>query len=336
MILSRTPFRLQLGGGSTDLPSYYQEYGGFIFSVAINLYMYVSLNRPPVDDLIRLKYRESEEVAHVSEIKHRFVRTVLERLGVGKMVELSSLADVPDGTGLGSSGSYVVGLLNVLHSLRGEQLTATELAEEAFTIVNQDLKLPDGKQDFYATALGGFVALEISQNGTVTARHPEISSATREMFERRLLLFYSGIRRSSEGILNEQQESVQGGNETVIQLKHETKRIGREVLSAFEKGDLDKYGHLLHEHWEIKKQMSNSMTGPLFDSLYHRVLKKGGMGGKIVGAGGGGFFMVFCEEGAQAAVRSIYEEANFREVPFKIDMTGTKILLNHPRSFNRD
>lgn len=336
MILSRTPFRLQLGGGSTDLPSYYQEYGGFIFSVAINLYMYVTLNRPPVDDLIRLKYRESEEVAHVSEIKHRFARTALEHLGIGKMVELSSLADVPDGTGLGSSGSYVVGLLNVLHNLRGEQLTAVELAEEAFTIVNHDLKLPDGKQDFYATALGGFAALEIEQNGSVTVTRPEISIATRESFEKRLLLFYSGIRRSSEGILNEQQDSVQGGNETVIQLKHETKRVGREILSAFERDDLDKYGHLLHEHWELKKQMTNNMSNPLFDSLYTHALRKGAMGGKIVGAGGGGFFMAFCEDGAQAAVRSIYEDANFREVPFKIDSTGTKVLLNHPRSINRD
>lgn len=333
MILTRTPFRLQLGGGSTDLPAYYQEYGGFIFTVGINLYMYVALNRPPVDDLIRLKYKESEEVAHVTAVKHRIARIALQRLGIGKMVEIASLADVPDGTGLGSSGSYLVGLLNALHTMKSEQLTPCQLAEEAFNIATVDLGLPDGKQDFYAAALGGFSVLEIEKSGIVNVARPNIHPDTLREFENRLLLFYSGIKRSSEGILNEQQDSVREGNETIIQLKHETKKIGREILAAFEKGDLNQYGNLLYEHWELKKQMSADMTGPLFDALYDNAIKKGALGGKIIGAGGGGFFMVFCGEGAQSAVREIYKEANFREVPFRVDNTGARVLLDHPRNF---
>lgn len=332
--MTRTPFRLQLGGGSTDLPAYYKAHGGFIFSVAINLYLYVAVNRPPVDDLIRLKYKDSEEVSHVYELKHRIARAALERLGVGKMVEIASLADVPAGTGLGSSGGYLVGFLNALHTLKGENISPENLAEEAFDIAHNDLNLPDGKQDFYATAMGDFCALEISPDGKVETKRPNISQSTRDLFEKRLLLFYSGIKRMSEDILNEQQLSVREGNETVIELKHETKRIGREILSAFENGNLDQYGKLLHEHWELKKRMANGMTSPLFDALYKDSRKNGALGGKIVGAGGGGFFMVFCEDGAQAKIKNIYQEAGFREVSFKIDTTGTQVVLNHHRSRN--
>lgn len=331
MIMTRTPFRLQLGGGSTDLPAYYQEYGGFIFSVAINLYLYIAVNRPPIDDLIRLKYSDSEEAGHVCQVKHHIARAALQRMGIGKMIEIASLADVPAGTGLGSSGGYLVGFLHALHALKGDTVSSQQLAEEAFDIAHHDLKLPDGKQDFYATALGDFSVLEIAQNGQVEWRHPVISQATREAFAKRLLLFYSGVSRLSENILNEQQNSVREGNETIIGLKHETKRIGREILASFEKGDLDQYGKLLHEHWELKKQMAVNMSSPFFDSIYNEARKKGALGGKIVGAGSGGFFMVFCQDGTQAEIRQLYQEANFREVPFKIDTSGTQVVLNHPR-----
>lgn len=334
MIMTRTPFRLQLGGGSTDLPAYYQEYGGFIFSVAINLYLYVAVNRPPIDNLIRLKYSGSEEALHVCDVKHHIARAVLQRAGIGRMIEIASLADVPAGTGLGSSGGYMVGFLNALHTLKNEKITQPQLAEEAFDIAHNDLKLPDGKQDFYATAMGDFCVLEIAKDGKVGLTRPNISQATREEFERRLLLFYSGVSRLSENILNEQQASVREGNETIIELKHETKRIGRKISASFEKGDLDSYGNLLHQHWELKKRMAVNMTSPFFDSIYTQARKNGALGGKIVGAGGGGFFMVFCQEGAQEEIRKLYQEANFREVPFKIDTTGTQVVLNHSRDKN--
>lgn len=330
MILTRTPFRLQLGGGSTDLPAYYEAYGGFIFAAAINLYMYISVNRAPVDDLIRLKYSESEEVSNTTGIKNSFMRLALQYMGIGKMVEITSTADAPGGTGIGSSGSFLVGLLNALHVLKGENVSREQLAEEGFEIAVRHMRLPDGKQDFYAAALGDFCVLEIAKDGKVDFRRANVFQSTREEFEKRMLLFYSGIRRSSADILQEQQKKVREENEDAVALKHETKRVGREILAAFEKGDLDRYGNLLHEHWELKKKVSVNMSSLLFDNLYERARKKGALGGKIVGAGGGGFFMVFCEDGAQDAVRDIYKEANFREVPFKVEPNGTQILLNCP------
>ena len=186
-----------------------------------------------------------------------------------------------------------VGFLNALHALKDEKITQLQLAEEAFDIAHNDLKLPDGKQDYYATAMGDFCVLEIAKDGIVDLVRPNISQETRSMFEKQLLLFYSGVSRLSENLLNEQQNSVREGNETIIELKHETKRIGREILSSFEKGDLDQYGNLLHQHWELKKRMAVNMTSPFFDSIYTHARKNGALGGKIVGAGGGGFFMVF-------------------------------------------
>jgi len=329
MIITRTPFRLQLGGGSTDLPAYYEKYGGFIFAAAINLYMYIAVNRGPIDDLIRLKYSESEEVSNLADIKNGFIRLALQYTGIGKGVEITSTADIPGGTGLGSSGSFLVGLLNALHSAKGENVSYEQLAEEGFEIAARHLNLPDGKQDFYAAALGDFSVLEISPNGKVDFRKANITQHTREEFEKRLLLFYSGIKRSSVNILEEQQYRVREENIDAIQLKHQTKAIGRQILSAFESGDLDKYGQLLHEHWELKKKMSTNMSSLLFNNLYNRARNRGALGGKIVGAGGGGFFMVFCHDGAQDEVRKIYDEANFKEISFKIEPSGTQVILNH-------
>jgi len=329
MIITRTPYRLQLGGGSTDLPAYYEKYGGFIFAATINLYLYISVNQPPIDNLIRLKYSESEEVGNVDEIKNSFIRSALQYTGIGKKIEITSTADIPAGTGLGSSGSFLVGLLNALHSLKGENASREQLAEEGFEIAARHLGLPDGKQDFYASAFGNFSVLEIAKDGKVTYRKASISPKTQAEFEKRMLLFYSGIKRSSVNILDEQQNKIREENEDAVELKHKTKNIGREILAAFEADNLNKYGGLLHEHWELKKKMSANMSSLLFNKLYEQARNNGALGGKIVGAGGGGFFMVFCQDGAQDNVRKIYQAANFTEVPFKIEPAGTQIILNH-------
>lgn len=334
MILTRTPFRLPLGGGSTDLPAYYEKYGGFIFSVTINLYMYVGLNRPPIDDLIRLKYRESEEVRELKDLKHNLARAALQRTGIAKMVEINSAADTPDGTGLGSSASYLVGLLNALHALKDENMSRRQLAEEAFEIATKDLGLPDGKQDFYLASFGNFCVLDIAQDGNVTVRNANISRATQECFEKRTLLFYTGVRRSSVEILQEQQIGVRENKIDAIELKHQTKKIGQEILAAFEAGELDNFGRLLDAHWKIKKQMSAKMSNDNFDEIYTKVKNCGALGGKIVGAGGGGFFLVYCREGSETAVRNVFGEYGLREVPFRIDSAGTQILLNRSRSTN--
>lgn len=334
MILTRTPFRLPLGGGSTDLPAYYEQYGGFIFSVSINLYMYVGLNRPPIDDKIRIKYRESEEVEHVNELKHNLARAAFLRTGVHNMVEITSMADVPDGTGLGSSASYLVGLLSALHALKGENISRRQLAEEAFDIATKDLGLPDGKQDFYLAAFGSFCVLDIEKNGEVHVSSANVSRETQQKFESRTLLFYTGVRRSSVQLLQQQQTDVKDAQARAIELKHETKRIGKEILQAFETGELDVFGKLLDEHWNIKRQMSAQMSSSNFDDVYEKVKQAGALGGKIVGAGGGGFFLVYCAEGTQAAVRKVFAEAGMREVNYKVDAGATQVLVHHPRGMN--
>lgn len=334
MILSRTPFRLPLGGGSTDLPAYYEKHGGFIFSVAINLYMYLGVNRPPADDLIRLKYHDSETVAHINELKHGIARAALQRTGLAKMIEISSMADVSDGTGLGSSASYLVGLLNALHTLKGENISRHQLAEEAFEIATEDLGLPDGKHDFYLAAFGNFCVLDIAQNGNVTVMPARIARATQQEFENRTLLFYTGVRRSSVQILREQQAKLEANEDRAVILKHEIKRIGKEILQAFESGNLDRFGELLDAHWNAKKNMSSKISNDVFDGIYEEVKQVGVLGGKIVGAGGGGFFLVFCRDDAQTAVRRIFFSHGMREIDYRVEAGGTQILLQRPRGVN--
>ena len=334
MIVTRTPFRLPLGGGSTDLAAYYEKHGGFIFGVTVNLYMYLGINRPPGDDLIRLKYRESEEVEQLSELKHKLAKAALARTGVTNMIEISSMADVSDGTGLGSSGSYLVGLLNALHTLKGENISRRQLAEEAFLIATEDAGLPDGKQDFYLASFGNFCVLDIAQDGTVTVRNANISRATQRDFETRTLLFYTGIRRSSVDILAEQQKRVRERKGDAVELKHGVKQIGRDILAAFEAGNLDRFGHCLDDHWRMKKAMSAKITSDQFDEIYAEAKRRGALGGKIVGAGGGGFFMVYCRDGSEEGVRQLFREYRMREVPFRVDSGGTQVLLHRPRSVN--
>ncbi len=328
MITTRTPFRISLGGGSTDLPAYYSEHGGFIFSVTIDLYMYIGILRPPIDDLIRIKYRESEEVARLADLNHNLARAALSRTGIGKMIEISSLADVPDGTGLGSSGAYLVGLLNALHTLKGENVSRRQLAEEAFEIATEDLGLPDGKQDFYTAAFGNFVVMDIGKDGSVDVDSADISRAIQREFEDRTLLFYTGVRRSSSDVLAEQQQKVSQNQGRAVELKHATKEIGKKVLQAFEHGNLDEFGRLMDEHWRLKREMSDKMSSPEFDALYGQAKNLGALGGKLIGAGGGGFFLVYCREGAESAVRRLFGEAGMREINFKVDAAGTQVLVN--------
>jgi len=334
MILTRTPFRLPLGGGSTDLPAYYEKYGGFIFSVTINLYMYLGLNRPPADDLIRLKYRESEEVERLADLQHKIARAALQRTGVAKMIEISSMADVSDGTGLGSSASYLVGLLNALHVLKGENVSRWQLAEEAFEIATEDLGLPDGKQDFYLAAFGNFCVLDIANDGRVMVSPANVSRGTQQEFEKRTLLFYTGVRRSSVELLREQQTKIKENNYDAVALKHEIKKIGRDILESFRTGDLDNFGKLMDNHWQVKKNMAQKMSNDIFDEIYSKAKQRGALGGKIVGAGGGGFFLVYCQDGSQTAVRQLFADYGMREVEYRVDGGGTQVLVHRPRSIN--
>ncbi|MFY9493275.1 MAG: galactokinase [Minisyncoccia bacterium] len=321
MLMSRTPFRISLGGGGTDLPSYCEKYGGFIFGVAINMFMDIFARRPwiGVSEKIELQYLKFESVDIVDEVEHTIGREALKLAGVKKAVSIYFHADTPMGTGLGSSGSCAVGLLNVLWNFKGVQKSQTDLAEGAFRIT-QALGLPDGKQDPYLAALGGFTVLEIGTDQSVRWYHPNISPGTVRQFVSCSLLFYTGVRRESVEVLRDQDR------QKALKLKHRTKVIGRQVLKAFERGNIFDFGCLMDEHWRIKREMSDRISSPEFDVIYNSALENGALGGKLIGAGGGGYFLFCCAD--QEGVLRLKEtmvDLGFKPIDFGIDYKGTRV-----------
>ena len=328
MILTRAPLRIALGGGGTDLPSYYSRHGGFVLSAAINKYVYVCVNRPSSDDLIRVKYSRSEEVEDVTAIQHDLVRAALEVLGITSNIEIASMADVSAGTGLGSSSSYLVALLTALHELKRERLGRESLAELAFEIEMKLAGHPVGKQDQYLASLGGLTCLEIDRNGNVSDEPLLLSLASREELNSRVLLFFTGISRTADAILHQQQQDSNNGNGTVLDSLHVTKEIGLRVKEALEQGDLDEFGRLMHEHWENKKRRSSRISEGRVDRWYGLARDAGALGGKLVGAGGGGFLMLYCPNGSKPAVREALSAEGLRELPYAFDFDGAKVLVS--------
>jgi len=327
MILTRAPFRIPLGGGGTDLPSYYSKYGGFIFSATINKYMYICINRPAADDLIRIKYSKSETIDSIKEIKHELVRESLRHTGIKDNIEIASMADVPAGTGLGSSGSYLVGLLKGLHELKRENISTQELAEEACRIEIDILKKPVGKHDKYLAAFGGFTVMDIDKDGKVKVSRANLSRDIIEALENKLVLYFTGVSRDSSTILSEQNAQAKIKESEVAKCLTRIKEIGMEIRDSLEKGDLRNFGILMDEHWQTKKRMSNKISNPKIDNLYELAKKNGVLGGKIMGAGGGGFFL-FCCEGDKKKLRQVMAKTGLKEMPFNFDLEGSKVLVN--------
>lgn len=327
MIVTRTPFRIPLGGGGTDLPSYYSRYGGFIFSAAINKYMYICINRPAADDLIRIKYSKSETVDSIKEIKHELVRESLRYTGIENNIEIASMADVPAGTGLGSSGSYLVGLLKGLHELKRENVSTQELAEEACRIEIDILKKPVGKHDQYLAAFGGFTVMDIDKDGKVKVSRANLSRDTLEALENKLVLYFTGVSRDSSTILNEQSAQAKIKESEITRCLTRIKEIGIEIRDSLEKGNLRNFGELLDEHWQTKKRMSDKISNPKIDNLYELAKKNGVLGGKIMGAGGGGFFLFYCD-GDKKKLRQVMAKTGLKEMPFNFDSEGSKVLVN--------
>jgi len=327
MIITRTPFRVPLGGGGTDLPSYYSKYGGFIFSAAIDKYMFISINQPIVDDLIRLKYSRSETVTCVDEVQHEIVREALRHLGFKNAIEVISMADVPAGTGLGSSGAYTVGILNGLHTLRRESVTLQELAEEACRIEIDILKKPIGKHDQYLAAFGGLACLEIEKDGTVRVCSGKISHGIVDELEKNILLFFTGVSRDANEILSSQSKAAAEEDSQVVDTLHRIKEIGYQIKEALEEGNLAKFGYLLDKHWRTKKNLSRKISDSKIDRLYEKAKENGALGGKIMGAGGGGFFMFYCEEHRNRLRKAMAEEG-LREMRYRFDFEGSKVLIN--------
>jgi D-glycero-alpha-D-manno-heptose-7-phosphate kinase len=327
MILTRIPFRVTLGGGGTDLPSFYREHGGFILAVAIDKYMYLNVNTPIVDDKIRVRYTSSEMVDHVDEVKHTLAREALRHFGITNGIEIVSIADIPAGTGLGSSGSYLVGLLNALHTLLQDQATPQKLAEEACHIELEVLKKPIGKQDQYMAAFGGLTALDIKPDGRVCVTRLELDLDLVESLEHNILMFYTNEMRDATTILKKQDDATRTKDHTVVRSLREIKDIGVEIRDAISKGNLRRFGELLDVHWQSKKRLSEGITNPKIDAWYELARQYGAIGGKISGAGGGGFLMLYCEEN-MARLREAMRAAGLRELKFRFDFEGSKVVFD--------
>ena len=328
MIVSRTPFRITLGGGGTDLPSYYKEHGGFIFSFCLSKYMYICINRPSADDLIRLKYSISESVESVEDLQHDIAKACLQRVNINSRIEIASLSDIPAGSGLGSSSTYTVGLLNALHSLNGEYKSLEFLADEACKIEMDILKKPMGKQDQYLAALGGFVMLEIDKDGTVKSEKIQLDKSIMNELNRNLLIFYTGQQRKNDKILKEQDDSTKNNQEEVLNSLHYIKESGYKILDIVKSGNLDELGGMFRDHWEMKKKLSSGVTNDKIDSIYNIALNNGATGGKITGAGGGGFFTFYCSQDHQK-LRNAMKAEGLKEIDYSFDLDGSRIISNH-------
>ena len=327
MIITRTPFRLTLGGGGTDLPSFYREHGGFVLAVGIDKYMYVNINTPIVDDKIRIRYTQSELVDHVDQVEHTLAREGLRHFGISRGVEIVSVADIPAGTGLGSSSCYLIGLLNGLHALMQNQATPWQLAEEACHIELDVLQKPIGKQDQYMAAFGGLTTLEIGTDGVVRAMPLCLEVDLVETLENNLLLFFTGETRNAAAILTQQDQSTKRRDKGVVSSLREIKDIGLEIRNAIADGNLHRFGELLDAHWQSKKRLSNGISNPQIDAWYELARKHGAIGGKISGAGGGGFLMLYCEE-RKAELREAMRGAGLRELHFRLDFEGSKVVFD--------
>lgn len=327
MILTRTPMRLPLGGGGTDLPSYYSKYDGWLFGAGLDKYMFINVNRPIVDEMIRVKYSRSETVDHVDQIQHPLVREALKLLNVFSAVEITAMADIPAGTGLGSSSCFTVGLLTALYALKKEKIPTQVIAEEACTIEIDRLGKPIGKQDQYLAAFGGVTILEIDHSGHVTVRPAEITPDTMQELEHNLMIFYTGIRRDADDVLAEQSRGVKEQSPQVVESMHTIKEIGKKMYQGLQKSHVNLVGELMDVHWQTKKRVSSKMSNPQIDEWYELAKKNGALGGKIMGAGGGGFFLFYCDQN-RPKLREALAKAGLREMFFRIDREGTKVLAD--------
>jgi D-glycero-alpha-D-manno-heptose-7-phosphate kinase len=327
MIITRTPFRIPLGGGGTDLPAYYSRYGGFILAAAINKYMYISVNRPIVDNLVRVKYSLSETVSHRDELKHDIAREALRMMDIEDSIEIVSMADVPAGTGLGSSSCYAVGLLHALHSLKRNYVSLYELAEEACELEINRLGKPIGKQDQYMAVFGGIRAMTIDREGKVTIHMVPIDNATMDELNRNLLLFFTGITRPAENILKSQSSHIEQEKKDVLDNLHYIKELGYQAFEAIKTGNLTELGLIFDRHWNYKKRLHPEISSPYLDHIYEEAKKNGALGGKIIGAGGGGFFLFYIEE-KHRKLRQAMSQLGLREMRYHFDWEGSKILVN--------
>lgn len=324
MIITRTPVRISLGGGGTDLPSYSDRFGGMVISAAINRYMFISINRSFGDDYL-LKYSRLERAKTISDIEHPIIREALQRYYLAPGIEVVSVADIPSGTGLGTSGSFTVGLLRALSALRRDFATAHSIALEACDIEIGTLGRPVGKQDQFIAAYGGVAVMDFHPDGSVEVKPLRMSSDTLSQLESNLVMFFTGYSRDADLILGEQKSKSEDNDPSMIENLHTMKELGNEVKVALESGNIDAFGEIMKRHWTHKKERSVSMTNPLIDRYYDLALSHGAIGGKLVGAGAGGFLLFYTRRHAE--LRSAMASEGLQEVPFGFDFEGSTVLV---------
>jgi D-glycero-alpha-D-manno-heptose-7-phosphate kinase len=326
MIIARSPLRVTLGGGGTDLPSYYEKFGGFLIAAAIDKYVYITVHETFVPDLI-VKYSELERVSEAAQLKHPIIREAFGLLGMnGHSLELTSMADIPAGTGLGSSSSFTTALLKALHAQKKDLIHPAELAAQACDIELNRLNGPIGKQDQYIAAYGGLTCFNFLPGGKVEAWPLKVSAETRDSLEDNLLLFFTGYSRSASSILKEQDQKSKADDHSMIENLHFVKDLGHQSQTALEAGNLHEFARLMDVHWQRKKQRSGGMSNPKINEWYDLAMASGALGGKLIGAGGGGFLMFYAED--KAKLRHAMRTAGLKEVRFRFDFEGTKLVIS--------
>jgi D-glycero-alpha-D-manno-heptose-7-phosphate kinase len=325
MIITRSPLRISLGGGGTDLPSYYREHSGFLIAAAIDKYVYITLHHTFEEELI-VKYSKMERVHSIADVQHPIIREALQLTRIDHPhLEVTSMADIPAGTGLGSSGSFTTALLKALHAYKKNLVHPQELAEQACHIEIDRLGEPIGKQDQYIAAYGGVTCFRFQPDGHVEAWPLQVDQDTLYTLEDNLLLFFTGFSRSASSILKEQDDKTRKSDKDMVANLHFVKELGLQSQEALESGNLRHFAELMHVHWQHKKKRSSGMSNSPIDDWYELARANGALGGKLVGAGGGGFLMFYAED--KANLRRVMREAGLQEVRFRFDFEGTKVVI---------
>jgi D-glycero-alpha-D-manno-heptose-7-phosphate kinase len=324
VIITRTPLRITLGGGGTDLPSYYENFGGVVLSAAISKYIFISMNRTFTPDYF-LKYSALERVTRLDDIEHPIVREVLAAHAVSPSLEVVSTADIPAGTGLGSSGAFTVGLLRAVYAMRRDHVAAADLAAEACRIEIERLARPVGKQDQYVAAFGGVKCFTFRPDGQVDVVPVGMPAETLHYLQDGLLMFFTGYSRDADKVLEEQKAKSESGDSEMIDNLHYVKELGLRIRAALEQGDVEGFAMLMHEHWEHKKKRSRSMSNSNIDRWYGVGRRNGALGGKLVGAGAGGFLLFYTHDPRR--LRSAMAAEGLAEVRFAFDHDGSIVLV---------
>ncbi len=327
MIISQTPLRISISGGGTDFYDYYSKHEGFVLSTAIDKYVYVIVKQR-FDDLIYVNYTKKEIVKSFDELEHELVREAAKLCGMHAGVEITMLADIPSqGSGLGSSSSLTVGLLNAFYNYMGERVTAETLAIEASKIEIDILKKPIGKQDQYIASYGGLSTFRFNKDETVTREKIEVSNSLKRRLASNLLLFFTNITRKSISVLTEQKEKINSN----IAYHHKIKDLAYEAVKAINNDEINKIGVLLSENWQLKKNLASNITNPDIEKMYNQSIMGGAIGGKIAGAGGGGFLLTYCTRDKQDVLREAMSE--YREMPFMFEPFGSKIIFDYRHDY---